>query len=45
MCNNPNPDPINITEYANFGLILLIRSQDTEQKRTQYDGLTETPND
>ena len=41
MRNNPNLDPVNVNEYAKFGLILLICSQDTERKRTQYDELTD----
>ena len=35
MRYNPNLDPINIIEYAKFGLILLICSQDIEQKQTE----------
>ena len=31
--NNLNLDPVNITEYAKFGLILSIGSQDIEQKQ------------
>ena len=34
---NPNLDPINVIEYAKFGLILLILSQDNEWKQTQND--------
>ena len=40
--NNPNLDPINVIEYAKFGLILLLRSQYIERKRTRNDGNTES---
>ena len=40
--NNPNLDPINVIEYAKIGLILLLRSQHIERKRTRNDGNTES---
>ena len=33
MRNNPNLDPVNINEYAKFGQIPFICSQDTERKQ------------
>ena len=42
MCNNPYLDPVNVIEYAKFALILLICSQNIEQKQTRHDGMTES---
>ena len=33
LCNNPNVDPAKMNAYIKFGEILLIGSQDIEQKR------------
>ena len=38
--NDPNLDSVKVIEYAKFGLILLICSQEIEKKLTQNDGIT-----
>ena len=37
MCTYSNLDPVNVTEYAKFGLILSIHFQDIERKQTRND--------
>ena len=37
-CNISNADLVNLTAYANFGLIPSILSQDIEQKQSRNNG-------
>ena len=41
MHNSPNLNPVNVINYAKFGLIRLICSQAIERKRTRNDGITD----